>query len=40
MYQWFENKVEEGPDFSDDIWFIAEAHFWLCGHVNSNNPVQ
>ena len=39
MCRWFENKIEEYPDFLDDVWFSNEAHFWLCGHVNNNNCV-
>ena len=33
MCRWFENKIEENPDFLDHVWFSNEAHFWLCGHV-------
>ena len=40
MYRWVENKIEEDPDFLDDIWFRNEAHFWLCRHVNSNNYMH
>ena len=39
MNQWFEDKIEEDPDFLDDVWFSDEAHFWLCGYVNSKNCV-
>ena len=39
IYQWFENKIEEDPDFLDDVWFSDKAHFWLCGYINSNNCV-
>uniref|UniRef100_UPI00358E2E41 uncharacterized protein n=1 Tax=Myxine glutinosa TaxID=7769 RepID=UPI00358E2E41 len=39
MCRWFENKIEEDPDFLDDVWFSDEAHFLLCGHVNSKNNV-
>ena len=36
---WIENKIEECPDFLNDIWFSDKIYFWLCGHVNSNNCV-
>ena len=39
MCRWFENEIDEDPDFMDDVWFSDEAHFWLCGHLNSNNCV-
>ena len=39
MCWWFKNKIEEDSDFLDDVWFSYEAHFWLCGHVSSNNCV-
>ena len=39
MCQWFENKIEEDPDFLDDVWFSDEAHFLLSGHVNSKNKL-
>ena len=39
MCQWFENKIEEDPDFLDEVWFSDEAHFLLSGHVNSKNNV-
>ena len=39
MYRWFENKIEEDPHFLDDVWFSDEAHFLLCGQVNSKNNV-
>ena len=39
MCLWFENKIEEDPDFLDDVWFSDEAHFLLCGQVNSKNNV-
>ena len=39
IWQWFESKIEEDLDFLDDVWFSEEAHFWLCGHINSNNCV-
>ena len=35
MCRWFENKIEEDPDFLDEFWFSDEAHFWFCGHINS-----
>lgn len=39
MCQWFETKIEEDSDFLDNVWFSDEAHFSLCGHVNSKNSV-
>ena len=40
MRRLFENEIEEDPDFLDDVWFSEEAHFWLCGYVNSNCWTQ
>ena len=39
MCRWFENKIEEDPDFLDDVWFSDEAHFLLRGKVNSKTIV-
>ena len=39
MCQWFESKIEESPDFLQNVWFSDEAHFSLSGHVNSKNSV-
>lgn len=39
MCQWFSEKIEEEPDFLDDLWTSDEAHFTLEGHVNSKNNV-
>ena len=39
MCRWFKNKIQKDPGSLDDIWFSDEGHFWLCGHVNSNNCV-
>ena len=38
MCRWFENKIEEMPDFLH-VWFSDEAHFSLSGHANSKNSV-
>ena len=35
MAQWF----QENPEVCERTWFSDEAHFWLCGHVNSRNAV-
>ena len=37
MCCWFCDKVDENPDFLDDLWFSDEAHFLLSDHVNSKN---
>ena len=29
MCQWFESKIEENPDFIQNVWFSDEAHFSL-----------
>ena len=39
MCQWFESKIEESPDFLQNVWFSDEAHFSLSGHVNSKNSA-
>ena len=33
MCRWFCDKVDENPDFLDDLWFSDETHFLLSGHV-------
>ena len=35
MAQW----LQENPEVCERTWFSDEAHFWLCGHVNSRNAV-
>ena len=39
MCQWFESKIEESPEFLQNVWFSDEAHFSLSSHVNSKNSV-
>lgn len=39
MCRWFCDKIDEDPDFLDDVWFSDEAHFLLSGHVNSKNNI-
>lgn len=39
MCNWFSDKIEEEPDFLNDVWFTDEAHFLVAGHVNSKNNV-
>ena len=39
MCRWFCDKVDENPDFLDDLWFSNEAHFLLSGHVSSKNNI-
>ena len=39
MCNWFADKIEEEPDFLDNVWFSDEAHFLRSGHVNSKNNV-
>jgi hypothetical protein len=36
MAEWF----QEHPNVIERLWFSDEAHFWLCGHVNSHNAVH
>ena len=36
---WFESKIEENPDFLQNVSFSDEAHFSLSGHVNSKKSV-
>ena len=35
MAQW----LQENPEVCERTWFSDEAHFWLCGHVNSRNVM-
>ena len=39
MCLWFESKIEENPDFLQNVWFSDEAHLSLSGHINSKNFV-
>ena len=39
MCQWFSDKIDDEPDFLDNMWFSDEAHFLLSGHVNSKNNI-
>lgn len=39
MCQWFCDKIDDVPDFLDNVWFSDEAHFLLSGHVNSKNNI-
>ncbi len=39
MCQWFIERLEENDDFLNELWFSDEAHFHLCGYVNSRNAV-
>ena len=39
MCQCLEIKIEENPDFLQNVWFSDEAHFSLSGYVNSKNSV-
>ena len=39
MCRWFESKIEEMPDFLQNVWFSDEVHFSLSGYVNSMNSV-
>ena len=39
MCRWFCDKVDENPDFLDNLWPSDEAHFLLSGHVNSKNNI-
>ena len=40
MHEWFCGKIDEDPDFLDNVWFSDEAHFPLSGHVNSKTGLQ
>ena len=37
--RWFERKIEEMPDFLENVWFCHEAHFSLSGYVNCQKSV-
>ena len=39
MWQWFESKIKQNPDFLQNVWFSDEAHFFPSGPVNSRNSV-
>ena len=39
MCNWFNNKMEEGENWINNVWFSDEAHFHLDGYVNSKNCV-
>ena len=39
MCEWFCGKIEEDPDYLDNVWFSDEAHFLLSGQVNSKNNI-
>lgn len=39
MCEWFSAKIDEDPNFLDNVWFSDEAHFLLSGHVNSKNNI-
>ena len=39
MCDWFCDKIDEDPNFLNNLWFSDEAHFLLSGHVNSKNNV-
>ena len=39
MCRWFCDKVDENPDFREDLWFSDKAHFLFLGHVNSKNNI-
>ena len=39
MSEWFWGKIDEDPDFLDNVWFSDDAHFLLSGHVNSKNNI-
>lgn len=39
LYQWFDEKFKEDPDFLETVWFSDEAHFLLSSHVNRRNSV-
>ena len=37
MCKWFSTKMEEEPDWINNVWFSDEAHFHLNGAVNNHN---
>ena len=39
MCQWFCDKIDDVPDFLNNVWFSNEAQFLLSGHVNSKNNI-
>ena len=39
LCRWFCDRIDDNPDFLDDVWFSDEAHFLLSGHVNSKNSI-
>lgn len=39
MCLWFQEKIEQNPEWIKQVWFSDEAHFHLFGHVNSKNCV-
>ena len=39
LCHWFCGRIDDNPDFLDDVWFSDEAHFLLSGDVNSKNSI-
>jgi len=39
MCPWFCDKIDEDPNYLDDVWFSDEAHFLLSEYVNSKNNI-
>ena len=39
MCQWFESRIEENPDFLQNVRFSDEAHFSPSDHLNNRNCV-
>ena len=39
IYNWFNNKMEEDEDWTNNVWFSDEADFHLDGYVSSKNCV-
>ena len=39
LCRWFCDRIDDNPDFLDEVWISDEAHFLLSGHVNSKNTI-
>ena len=39
MCRWFQQRIEEEPDWLDNVWFSDESHFHLSGNINSKSCI-